>query len=57
MDEVVYNNVTKTESGRGCSFGRGEYQPGDMFAFPPGMSEIKRNSIELTFYMIFSPVF
>jgi hypothetical protein len=45
MDEVVYSNVTKTESGRGYGFGRGEYRPGDKVA-SSGTSGLKRNSTE-----------
>jgi hypothetical protein len=45
-DEVVYIKDTKTESGRGYGFGRGEYRPGDKFASSPGTSGIKKNSTE-----------
>jgi hypothetical protein len=45
-DEVVDSNVTMTESGKVCDFGRGEYQPGDMFASSPKTSGMKRNSRE-----------
>jgi hypothetical protein len=45
-DEVVYSNVTKTDSGRGCGLGRGGYRPGDMLASSPGTSGIMTNSAE-----------
>jgi hypothetical protein len=36
----------KTESGRGCGFGRGGYRQGDVLASSRGTAGIKRNSPE-----------
>ena len=48
-DEVVYSNVTKTKKREGMWFRTRLVWPGDMFAFRPGMSGIKRDSTEQKF--------